>query len=162
MDYSTVLAEVNKASLFDLYRLMAAVNQQLDNPERIEAVKRRLKPGQEITYFDAQENRLITATVISLHRTRLLVQNKHDGERWNIRFCAVNLDQAETDIQAISGKQTFDRSEFKVGDRVGFYDRQNQERYGKIIRLNQKTVTLDCQGSKWRVSYSFLFKIIDA
>ena len=102
MDYSSVLAEVNKASLFDLYRLMVAVNQQLDNPERIEEIKLRLKPGQEITYFDEQENRLIEAMVISLQRTHLLVQNIRDGERWSIRFCTVNLDQAQTDIQAIS------------------------------------------------------------
>lgn len=162
MDYSKVLEEINQASLFDLYRLMIAVDQQLDNPERIERIKQRLKPGQQITYFDTGQNRLIAATVVNLQRTRLLVQNLHDGERWSIRFCAVNIDEVDTNVYTNSKKQTLDRSVLKVGDRVGFYDRQNQEQYGKITRLNQKTATLDCSKSQWRVAYQFLFTIVDA
>ena len=33
--------------------------------------------------------------------------------------------------------------------------------YGTLIRLNQKTVTLDCSNQKWRIAYSFLFKVLD-
>ena len=51
------------------------------------------------------------------------------------------------------------RNEVAVGDTVGFFDRDGNERYGKVTRLNQKkTVTLDCDNGKWRVPYKFLFK----
>ena len=162
MDYSQILHELRAASLFDLYRLRVAIDQQLDNPDRLQEVKRRLRPGKEITYFDEVENRLVEATVISLHRARLLVENKHDRKRWSIRFCTVNSDDVETDIHTLSGHKNVDRSQLRVGDHVGFYNRQNQELYGEIIRLNNKTATiLVNDGSRWRVAYQFLFKVIE-
>ena len=159
MDYSMILKELNKASLFDLFRIQAAIDQQLDNPARIKEVKRLLKPGMEISYFDSTENRLIDAIIISLRQSRLLVENKHDGKRWTINFYMVNLDRVETDI---STHQVIDRTQLKVGDSVGYYNRENKETYGKVIKLNQKTATVFVSGgSKWRVPYQLLFKLID-
>ena len=45
---------------------------------------------------------------------------------------------------------------------VGFVDRDQQQRTGKIIRLNDKTVTLQCGQGQWRVAYSFLHRVVDA
>ena len=54
-------------------------------------------------------------------------------------------------------------NQLKVGDIVGFVDSSNEEKYGRVIRLNQKTATLLVNGnSKWRVSYKFLFTTIDS
>jgi hypothetical protein len=44
---------------------------------------------------------------------------------------------------------------------VGFVDRDQQQRTGKIIRLNDKTVTLQCDHTRWRVAYSFLHRVVD-
>ena len=159
MDYSMILKELNKASLFDLFRLQVAIDQQLVNPSRIREVRKLLKPGMEISYFEPTENRLIDATIISLRQSRLVVENKHDGKRWSINFYMVNLDRVATDI---STHQVIDRTQLKVGDSVGFYNRENRETYGKVIKLNQKTATvLVSDGSRWRVSYQLLFKLID-
>ena len=162
MDYSGILQALKEASLFDLYRLRAAIDHMLDQPERLDAIRNRLKPGQTITYFDETENRLIEARVIRLKRTRLLVENRHDGQQWNIPFYYVNLDRVDTDIKPISPEVGLDRSRLKVGDKVGFRDRQNNDLYGQVIRLNRKTATIQTENSgKWRVAYSFLFPIID-
>jgi len=48
-----------------------------------------------------------------------------------------------------------------VGDVVGFVDRAQQQRTGQIIRLNDKTVTLQCGPSQWRVGYSLLHRVVD-
>jgi hypothetical protein len=58
-----------------------------------------------ISYFDEAQNRLIKATVIELHRTRLLVENEHDHQRRSIPFGAVNIDGVETDIGAVAPEQ---------------------------------------------------------
>jgi hypothetical protein len=58
-----------------------------------------------ISYFDEAQNRLIKATVIELHRTRLLVENDHDHRRRSIPFDAVNIDGVETDIGAVAPEQ---------------------------------------------------------
>ena len=55
-----------------------------------------------------------------------------------------------------------DKSQLKVGDMVGFQDNQNNDVYGKIIRLNQKTATIKTNtNSEWRVGYEWLYEVID-
>jgi hypothetical protein len=76
MDYSEIIKALEAASSYDLYRLQVAIDHLLDEPERLKAIKRRLKPGQAITYFDRGENRLVEAKVIRLKQTRLLVERQ--------------------------------------------------------------------------------------
>ncbi len=45
MDYTFIISELRSASLFDLFRLRAALSQQLEAPDRIEQVRSRLRPG---------------------------------------------------------------------------------------------------------------------
>lgn len=161
MDYSKIVATLKQASLFDLYRLRVAINQLLDDPQRIDQIRSRLKPGQTITYFEPAENRLVEATVIKLKRKRVLVENTDDQQRWIIPMYWVNLDEVNTDI-TLPSKKGLDRSQLKVGDIVGFQDNQNNDLSGKVIRLNQKTVTIRTDtGAKWRVGYAWLYPVID-
>ena len=161
MDYSKIIEELKKASLFDLYRLRVALNHQLETPRRVEEIKRNLKPDQIINYFDNVENRLIEAKIIKLKRTRLLVENIHDKQHWNIPFYWVNLDGVDTDV-AISSRMGLEKIQLKVGDTVGFQDKQNNDVYGEIIRLNQKTATIVTNANaKWRVAYELLYLVIE-
>jgi hypothetical protein len=161
MDYTKILEELNKGSLFDLYRLKVAINHQLGNPQRLYEIKKCLKRDQKISYFDDTENRLIEAQVLKIMRTRLLVQNIHDHEKWEIPLYYVNLDEVNTDIINPS-KEGLDKSQLKVGDMVGFQDKQNNDVVGKIIRLNQKTATIITEANtEWRVAYRYLHLIYD-
>ena len=161
MDYSKIIQELKQASSFDLYRLQAAINDQLENPQRIEAIKSRLRPGQHIAYFDSTENKLVKAQVVRLKRTRLLVENLHDKQRWGIPFYAVNLEGVDTDITLVP-EAGLDKSQLKVGDKVGFLDKHNQDVYGEVIRLNQKTATILADDrTQWRVGYRLLYLVID-
>jgi len=161
MDYSKILAELNNASLFDLYRLKVAINQQLENPQRLSEIKKCLNPGQNISYFDEEENRLIDAYVLKIMRTNVLVQNIHNQEKWKIPLFFVNLDEVSTDIIDQS-QEGLSKSQLRVGDMVGFQDKQNNDVNGKIIRLNQKTATIiTSTNTRWRVAYKYLQLIYD-
>ena len=164
MDYTAVIEELRAASLFDLFRLRAAITLQLEDPERVEQVRARLRPGMAVSYFDEAQNRLVEATVRELRRTRLLVENRQDQKLWLIPIGAVNLDGVDADIRAVAAQQPgLDRSRLKVGDAVGFRDRQNQDRYGQVLALNQKTATiLTGNNQRWRVAYQFLFPVIES
>ncbi len=163
MDYSRIFDDLNSASVFDLFRLSVAIRQQLDKPERISQVKGMLRPGMEITFFDVERNHLVKATVIKLNRTRLDIHNHLDHRTWSIRYCMVNLDNVETDIKSSSTSKGLDRSQLKVGDLVGFVDKQNREKYGYVTALNQKTVSICVDDrERWRVAYSFLFPVIES
>jgi len=161
MDYSKVIDALKQASLFDLYRLSVAINHQLENPQRVDEIKKRLKPGQVIRYFDPTANRLIEANLIGLKRTQLLVENTHDRQQWTIPVYWVNLDEVNTDI-SISPKTGLEKSQLSVGDIVGFPDKQNNDVHGEIIRLNQKTATIRTNANtEWRVGYQWLYLVID-
>ena len=55
-----------------------------------------------------------------------------------------------------------DKSQVKVGDRVGFRDRQNNDVYGKVIKLNRKTAAiLTDDHTEWLVGYGWLYLVID-
>src|SRR4051812_10269770 len=92
MDSAALLEQLSSASLFELYRIHAAIYQMIDDPACFAEVKARLQPGMKITYFDPSQNRLVEAAVVSLHRSRVLVQNFADGQRWEILYAAVNLE----------------------------------------------------------------------
>lgn len=161
MDYSKIMEELESATPFDLYRLREAINKKLDDPSFINNIKQHIRPGMDCKYFDSDENRLIEATVVKIGRTRTSVKNKHDGHRWNIPFYMVNLEGVSVDIVKPSGKG-LDRNHLKIGDHVGFVNRDNVELYGDIIKLNPKMAKVKLgDGKVWRVSYSCLFKTIE-
>ena len=162
MDYSKIVKTLETASTFDLYRLQVAIGHLLEEPKRLKAIRRRLKPGQDITYFDRGENRLVEARVIKLKQTRILVERKDNRERWDIPFYWVNLENVETDLPFSPNVVGLDKSHVRIGDRVGFETREGEILYGAVIRLNRKTVTLAVDGEgQWRVAYSLLFPVIE-
>jgi len=158
LNYSDIVKELENATGFDLFRLRVAIDRMLDDPEKITALKGNLRTGQEVEYFLPEENRVIKAVVTGIKRTRVNVKNISDGRSWSIPYYYINIHGVDTDISGAGKHRGLGRNEVKVGDMVGFVDKTGQERHGKIIRLNTKSVTLDCG---WRVGYGLLFKIFE-
>jgi len=152
MDFAAVLQALNQASGFELYRLRAAIDRVLADPKWIRAVQSQLRIGQEINFFDARANKLLTAEVLDFRKKEVLVRQLDTDERWLIAYTCINLDGADVRIREQTPHGLSPQS-VAVGDTVGFLDRDQQQRSGKIIRLNEKTVTLLSNGQKWRVGY---------
>jgi hypothetical protein len=160
MNYAAILEALGQASLFQLYRLSAAINNQLDDPVRIAAVKRALRVGQTVRWFDSTENRLVEARLLQINRTRAEVQNLVDGKHWTIQFYLIDLDGQDVAIPP-QQRRVLDRNSLRVGDRVGFRDRQGRERFGQVAKLNQKSASVRVDAMVWRVSYGLLMPVID-
>ena len=161
MNFSDVLKALNSASAFELYRMRAAIDRVLDEPRWVLAVQARLQVGQAVDYFDPQSNTLRHGQVLELRRKQAVILDKDDGRRWLIPYVAINLDGADVQIREQS-RQGLSRNEVAVGEVVGFVDRNQQQRSGQIIRLNDKTVTLRCNNQPWRVAYSFLHRVVES
>lgn len=162
MDYTSILQELNKASLFDLHRLQSAIYQELLNPERIEQIKARLKVGQTISYFDSKSNDLVDAVILKIQITRCLVRNIKDQKCWNLPFYYLNLDDVDTDIQPAKNTVGIPKSSLKIGAKVGFKNKYNNDIFGEVIRLNPKTATIRIgEHDEWLVPYRSLFYVID-
>jgi len=160
MDYNLILSELQHASTFDLFRLQAAIARLLDDPARLSAIKRRLRPGMDISYFHEQENRLIPARLLELRKTRAAVQDLATGRRWTIPLYTINLEG--TDIDIAPRHNGVDRLSLRIGDRVGFEGRDGQELFGTVIKLNPKRAKIKTASEVWAVPYDMLFTVIDA
>lgn len=160
MNYTNLLIELNKASSFDLFRLRSIINKQLDDPSRIFNIKKKLFVGQEITYFEEDENRLIAATIIELKRTRVVVRNTCDKKIWQLFYYHINIDNVQTDID-YSKQPNLDRNSLKVGDNVSFFNKNGTEIFGIVDKLNPKTAGITTKDGKWRVIYSALSLVLE-
>ena len=95
MDFAAVLQALNQASGFELYRLRAAIDRVLADPKWIRAVQSQLRIGQEITFFDARANKLLTAEVLDFRKKEVLVRQLDTDERWLIAYTCIILDGAD-------------------------------------------------------------------
>lgn len=161
MNFSDVIHSLNEASAFELFRLRAAIDIVLDESRWLQAVQSRLRVGQEVKYFDSQANALRRGQVLEMRRKQAVVLDLDDPRRWIISYAAINLDGADVQIREHK-QQGLGRNEIAVGEIVGFVDRDQQQRTGRVLRLNDKTVSLQCGNSQWRVAYQFLHRIVDA
>ncbi len=161
MNYSEIISALDHATGFDLFRLQSAIRLMLDDPKRIIEVKKAIQIGGIVEYFDTSENRIISARVLKFQRARVDVENLEDGTRWSIPYYAINIHKVDTTIVERRKKQGLGRTEISIGETVGFIDGENREQYGKVIRLNQKTVTVENETMGWRVPYSMLFKVLE-
>lgn len=161
MNYTEIVATLSQASAFDLFRLRAAIERVLDQPGWMAAVQGRLRVGQQIEYYDPQANRACQGQLLEMRRKQAVVLDRETRKRWLISYAAINLDGADVEIRE-QPRQGLSRQSVAIGDIVGFMDRNHQQRSGRIIRLNDKTVTLQVGPQQWRVAYGLLHRGVDA
>lgn len=161
MNFSETIATLNNASAFELYRLRAAIDRVLDQSGWMDAVRSRLRVGQAVEYFDPAANRSHQGQILELRRKQAVVLDLATQKCWLISYAAINLDGADVEIRE-KPQQGLGRNEVGIGEVVGFLDRNHQQRSGRILRLNDKTVTLMCGTQQWRVAYGLLHRVVDA
>lgn len=161
MNFSAVLEALNNAPAFELFRLRVAINRKLDDPKWIEAIRWRLRVGQEIEYFSGHDNAVRRAQIVEFRRKQVDVLDLGDGKRWLIDFCTINVDGTDVQVRE-QGVKGLGRNEVAVGQTLGFVDREGDERSGVVLRLNDKTVTLQVGHQQWRVAYQLLHHVVDS
>lgn len=162
IDFTSLLNELNHASLFELYRLNFAISNEINNPKRIFAIKQQLSLGMQLTYFDSTKNKLVPATLLEIKPKKALILDHEEKTEYIVSYYLLNIDNINTDIHDSSNKEST-ANNLKVGDRVGFKSKRGESIVGIIKRLNEKSVSVVTQsGTKWRVAYHFLYRIYDA
>ena len=160
MDFTEVMNLLKNASPYDLYRIKVAIQNEIEKPEHIRAMRECFAVGDTVSYFDSDKNVLVNAIVLEKNPKNVVLKNLHDQQRWNIPYYMINLTGKESDIHA-THKEKPTKNNFKVGDCVGF-NNDGQQCIGTIIKLNHKTASLITRDNKrWRVGYELLYKILD-
>lgn len=159
MDLHDLMNSLQRASSLDLLRLSFAIDHLLQSPTRILAVRERLHVGQEVDYWSQRENRIRHGRIIKFKPDRLLILAESPSQQWWVPYAAIQLDPNHAPLP--EPPRRLARSDFAVGDTVSFEGRDLIQQLGAIVRLNQKTATVSCDGHQWRVSFSLLRHVVE-
>ena len=160
MDFTTVLTSLKEASLYDLYRLRVALKNQMDDPEKIKALRQCFAVGSSISYFNSIKNSLCRGTVLRKNLKKVVVMDLEDTQVWTVPYYAINLTGKESDIQR-DHHEKLTKNNLRVNDRIGF-DHEGKHYFGIVNKLNHKTASvLTSEHKRFRVGYGLLFKVIE-
>lgn len=160
MDFTEMITMLKNATLYDLYRIRVAIQNEMENPERIRALRACFAVGDSVSYFNAKTNALSQAVVLQKKPKYILVKDLGDNKNWNVPYYMINLTGKASDIRSRK-REKLTKNHLKVGDLVGF-DYDGKQYIGVINKLNYKTVNLTTRENKlYRVSYGMLFKVLE-
>jgi len=160
MNYTNIMEELEKASLFDLYRLQHAISNEIDNPNKIKQIKNLLHEGQIVSHYNGRLNKLEDIEIITMNKNNCVVRQLSNDKLWTSPYASINIDNIDIDINT-NQKTGLTKNQIAIGEILTFIDNDNNQRYAKVIRLNQKSVTLMVNNEKWRVGYGLLSKNMD-
>jgi hypothetical protein len=169
-ELAKLIANLPQASSLDLYRIEVAVHKLCREPQRILQIRRHLHLSMTVHFF-GHDARMHTGKIVAMRDRDLTIDDANERARWTgVPYAAIDL-QASADgppevevfdaPRAAPKRRLPTREDFKVGDTTSFVDRHQQTRIGKIVRLNLKTATLECDNGEWRVSYGLLQQVVD-
>ena len=123
---------LEKSSLFEIFQLSTVISNELENHNRIAAVRKTFQEGDIIDYFDESTRTIISALVLAKKNKYVSVQNCADQQRWKIPYYVIKTDDREFDFSQ-SGKG-LTKNTLKVGDWVGF-NHDGKEIIGLLFEL---------------------------
>lgn len=159
IDLADLMNSLQQASDLDLMRLCSAIDHLLHSPSRILAVRQRLHLGQEVHFWNLRHNRMQQGRIAQFKSDQLLIQTENPPAYWWVSYAAIQLDPSPAPMPQPPRPEG--RSDFARGDTVSFEGRDLIQHLGRIVRLNQKTATVSCDGIEWRVSFALLRHVID-
>jgi hypothetical protein len=160
IDLQNAMHSLQQASDLDLLRLYTALGHLLRDPARIMAIRRHLHLGQEVEFWNTRDQRMQHGRIIGFKPDQVLVQTP-PAQNWSIMYAAISIDPSAAPPPPPPQHRPT-RADFARGDSVSFEARDMIARFGRIIRLNQKTATIATEdGMEWRVGYGALRRVVN-
>lgn len=169
-ELAKLIAKLPQASTLDLYRIEVAVRKLRSEPQRNLQVRRHLHLGMTVHFMSEHDAAMHTGKIVAMRQRDLTIDDAKQNTRWSgVPYAAIDLGATASDTAQVlddapaqkTARRRATRADFKIGDSVSFFDRDHQTRVGRIVRLNQKTASLECDNGMWRVPYALLQHLID-
>lgn len=163
------LEALSRASSLELFHLLTVIERLMSDPSRIVQVRLQLNLGQRVRFVDRKAPggslQLRSGTVVAMKDTQVSVQDDATRATWTLPYAAIEVPsegRAAPQVPPPKAAQRLARDDFRVGDRVSFEDRHLQTRIGTVVRINQKTASVDCEHEPgWRVPFGLLRHLVD-
>ncbi|GHD04409.1 hypothetical protein GCM10007320_65270 [Pseudorhodoferax aquiterrae] len=164
-----MLELLNNASSLQLFELSTVIERLLADPRRIIAVRVNLHLGQTVRFLDWRDGSLREGKVLAMKDTQVVLQDLRERREWKLPYTAIEPPAAHgshaqqtppTQPEPSAPKPT--REDFRRGDKVAFEDKYLQTVVSTVVRINERTVTVDAgNGNTWRVGFALLRRVLD-
>jgi hypothetical protein len=163
---SKLVDALNRASSLELFQLSTIIERMLGDPRRIIAIRANMHLGQTVRFLDWRDGQMRNGKVVALKDTQVTLHEEGTRREWKLPYAAVEP-PAPSAVQAPPQPTTPSpprpsRNDFRCGEKVAFEDRYLQTQVGTIVRINQRTATVDMgDGTSWRVGFALLRHVVD-
>ena len=156
---------LGRASNLELFQLSAIIDRMLADPKRIIAVRANLHLGQTVRFLDYRDGQMRSGKVVALKDTQLTLHEDGTRREWKLPYAAIEPPPptaTPAPPPATSTPPRPSRNDFRCGEKVAFEDKYLNTVVGTVVRINQRTATIDPgDQSTWRVGFHLLRHVVD-
>jgi hypothetical protein len=158
---------LNRASSLELFQLSAIIERMLADPRRILAVRTNMNLGQTVRFLDWRDGQMRNGKVVAMKDTQVTLHEEGTRREWKLPYTAVEAPgpaspAATTSARPAQPQNMPARGDFRCGEKVSFDDKYLQPQVGIVVRINQRTATVDtANGHSWRVPFHMLRQVFD-
>jgi hypothetical protein len=161
-----LLDVLQHASNLQLFQLNSVIERMLADPRRILQVRKDLHMGQTVRFMDWRDGRMRTGKVIAMKDTQLTVHEEGTRSSWTVPYTAIEPPAPGATRPAAPAEPPppprASRNDFRCGEKVAFEDKHLNTVVGTIVRINQRTASIDPgDGTTWRVGFALLRHVVD-
>lgn len=164
MNEERLLEALHQASSLELLRLGTLIERLLADPQRVIAIRKGLRLGQRIRFFDPLQGALTEGRITAMADRQVSIEQISARRQWKLPYAAIKPpDQTDVASDPTPSPRAASprREDFHRGDRVSFEDRYLKTHVGVIVRINPRTASLTADGLDWRVSFALLRPVLD-
>ena len=160
-----LLELLGRASSLELFRLNSVIERMLADPKRILQIRKDLHLGQTVRFMDWRDGQMRTGKVVAMKDTQATIHENGARTSWSVPYAAIEppvpaAKQASTPEPPQPPRPS--RNDFRCGEKVAFEDKYLNTVVGTIVRINQRTATIDPgDGTSWRVGFGLLRLVVD-
>jgi hypothetical protein len=159
---------LNRASSLELFQLNTLIERMLADPRRIIAVRTNMHMGQTVRFLDWRDGQMRNGLVVAMGDTKVTLREEGTRIEWKLPYTAVEPPQiaggaaAKPSSAQAAAQFTPGRGDFRCGEKVSFEDKYLRTQVGLVVRINQRTATVDTgDGHSWRVGFALLRHVLD-
>lgn len=157
---------LSRASSLELFQLSTIIERMLADPRRIIAVRATMHLGQTVRFLDYRDGQMRSGKVVVLKDTQVTLHEDGTRREWKLPYAAIEppaATRARPQPQPTTPAPPRPaRNDFRCGGKVAFEDKYLNTVVGTVVRINQRTATIDTgDGTNWRVGFGLLRHILD-
>ena len=114
-------------------------------------------------YWDWGTGKLREARIAAMKNQQFTLIDEQSKQRFSVLYAAIAPPDEPQETASPSPSpaaplrpppEIHHKQDFRVGQRVSFTDQSLNRHIGEIVRINQRTATVHCDGRAWRMAFA--------